>query len=61
MLVKGARGRWEDMMLRGSCGEGGMNTAAAIHKNMGGSAAPVQGPDFWFVSARWQGRGRIPG
>jgi hypothetical protein len=33
MLANGARGRLVDM-VKGSCGEGGMNTAAAIHNDV---------------------------
>jgi hypothetical protein len=35
MLAKGARERCVDMLMRGSCGEGGMNTVVAIHNNRG--------------------------
>ena len=31
MLAKGARERLVDILVKGSCGEGGMNTVAAIH------------------------------
>ena len=33
MLASGARGRLVDILMRESCGEGGINTAAAIHNN----------------------------
>jgi hypothetical protein len=33
MLAKGARERLVDILVKGSCGEGGMNTVAAIHNN----------------------------
>lgn len=39
MLASGARGRLADILMSGSCGEGGMNTVAAIHNNMHQSLA----------------------
>jgi hypothetical protein len=42
MHANGARGRLVDM-AKGSCGEGGMNTAAAIHNNMLGEGGRDNG------------------
>lgn len=40
MLAKGARERLVDILMKGSCGEGGMNTVAAIHNNKGALCHP---------------------
>ena len=40
MLAKGARERLVDIPIKGSCGEGGMNTVAAIHNNKGALCHP---------------------
>jgi hypothetical protein len=40
MLAKGARERLVDILIKGSCGEGGMNTVAAIRNNKGALCRP---------------------
>jgi hypothetical protein len=40
MLAKGARERLVDILEKGSCGEGGMNTVVAIHSNKGALCHP---------------------
>jgi hypothetical protein len=54
MLAKGARERLVDILMKGSCGEGGMNTVAAIHNNKG---ALCHSPKLEArAPQRWPGR-----
>ena len=52
MLARGARRVEVDMFEKWSCGEGGINTAAAIHKNM-------QAPSW--KNHHWTGKESVKG
>lgn len=51
MLAKGARERLVDILEKGSCGEGGMNTVAAIHNNKGALCYPSKARSLKLFNA----------